>query len=352
MEKKTFKLWAISDAHVGTDILHGRRSLEEAILQSENGESGGGPAFEWDICVNLGDFTGSQFPPDDDEGRLVVEQYSVSKKHKREDFYDVIGNHDATRHGVTPVQWWFRRWVDPMGENTGFSGVDKSRRTYPVEGTWEHYSFEVGNITFLMLADRNDFPPPMGRGEKGGYPAGTLSEETFSWWKKQVKQKKDNILITCAHHMLKNTTVATGLNEGCDGDYHGRMRDGAPQGASFIYFIGDRPDSMEIEKFLTENQQDVDLWMGGHTHTHPDDILNGRGHVESQFGTHFVNVSALTRYHGKHPERAIPMSRLLTFTEGSEQVKIECYLHTSDHAPQGWYHPVTKTLVLSKPFRM
>ena len=33
---KNFKLWAISDAHVGTDIKYGRESLAEADLQSEN----------------------------------------------------------------------------------------------------------------------------------------------------------------------------------------------------------------------------------------------------------------------------------------------------------------------------
>ena len=74
MSEDTFKLWAISDAHVGTDIKHGRHSLSEPILQSENGGDDGGPPFEWDICVNLGDFTGSQLPPTDDEGPLVVEQ--------------------------------------------------------------------------------------------------------------------------------------------------------------------------------------------------------------------------------------------------------------------------------------
>ena len=50
---KKFKLWAISDAHVGTDIKYGRESLAEAVLQSEN-------SFDWDVCVNLGDFSGSQ----------------------------------------------------------------------------------------------------------------------------------------------------------------------------------------------------------------------------------------------------------------------------------------------------
>ena len=31
------------------------------------------------------------------------------------------------------------------------------------------------------------------------------------------------------------------------------------------------------------------------------------------------------------------MSRLFTFTEGSDQVRVQCYLHTSQYRPQGWY---------------
>ena len=69
------------------------------------------------------------------------------------------------------------------------SGDDKNNAdACPIEGTWEHYSFEVGNIIFLMLADRNDLPPPIGRGSYGGYPAGAISEETFSWWRKKIKE--------------------------------------------------------------------------------------------------------------------------------------------------------------------
>ncbi len=26
----------------------------------------------------------------------------------------------------------------------------------PIEGTWERYSFKVGNLNFLMMSDRND----------------------------------------------------------------------------------------------------------------------------------------------------------------------------------------------------
>jgi len=45
------------------------------------------------------------------------------------------------------------------------------------------------------------------------------------------------------------------------------------------------------------------------------------------------------------------MSRLLKFTEGSRDVRVQCYLHTSQHAPQGWYVKAEKTIRLAKPFR-
>jgi hypothetical protein len=32
-------------------------------------------------------------------------------------------------------------------------------------------------------------------------------------------------------------------------------------------------------------------------------------------------------------------------------VRVQCYLHTSQYAPQGWYPKAEHTLHLSKPFR-
>ncbi len=121
--RRAFRLWAISDAHVGTDLTHGRESLADAIRQSEQGSKEGGPPFDWDIAIHCGDLSGNQGPPQDDEGREVVRQFAAAKKHRREDFYNLVGNHDANRAGE-PTQWWFRKWVDPIGESTEFSGVD------------------------------------------------------------------------------------------------------------------------------------------------------------------------------------------------------------------------------------
>ena len=74
----TFRLWTIGDAHVGTDLKHRRESLAEAIRQSERGGSEAGPRFDWDVALNVGDFSGNQGPPTDEEGREVVRQYAAA----------------------------------------------------------------------------------------------------------------------------------------------------------------------------------------------------------------------------------------------------------------------------------
>jgi hypothetical protein len=269
--------------------------------------------------------------------------------------YDLAGNHDASGPDEE-TQWWFRKWVDPTGENTATSGVDPRRRKFPVQGTWERYSFRVGNLLLLVMSDRNDGGPPVGRSQQGGYPSGAVTRETFDWWRKMVEQHPDSVVICAHHHMLKETTVASGPWEGYrrnpQGEYvshyHGYFPDGGPEGASYLYWLGDRPDVGAFETYLAEHPGAIDLWLGGHTHTHPDDRHGGRGHVERKWDATFINCAALSRYHAR--KTTLPMSRLLTFTVGSSDVRVQCYLHTSQHAPQGWYAPAERTIPLSRPF--
>ena len=46
--------------------------LADVILQAERGGADGGPPFEWVILLDIGDLSGSQTPPDDEEGKEVV----------------------------------------------------------------------------------------------------------------------------------------------------------------------------------------------------------------------------------------------------------------------------------------
>jgi len=217
----TFQLWAFSDTHVATDDRNGRKSLAEAISQSEIGGKEGGPPFDWDIAINAGDMSGAQGLPLDEEGEEIVRQFRTLTKHKREDIYDICGNHD--RSGLSqPDAWWFQKWLDPLGQHTEFSGVNPAKRPYPIDGTWERYSFRVGNILFLMMSDRNEPSQKIGRGTLGGHPGGVVSGETFAWWKKMVEANPDSIIISVHHYVLKNTTVASGEWEGMSKDDNGK----------------------------------------------------------------------------------------------------------------------------------
>ena len=69
---RTFRVWVFADAHVGTDKAHGRESLATALRQSESV-----PDLEWDIALDLGDLSGAQGTPQDEEGQEIVRQFSV-----------------------------------------------------------------------------------------------------------------------------------------------------------------------------------------------------------------------------------------------------------------------------------
>ncbi len=353
-DRQFFRVWAFGDAHVGSDLRHGRESLADAIRQSE-GLDPAVPGFAWDLAVDVGDMSGGQAVPEDAEGVEIVRQFKALSRHAREAVYNVSGNHD--RSGLNePPAWWWRKWVDPMGENTATSGVDAARRPYPVQGTWERYSFRVGNLLFLMMSDINEPSQSVGRGDLGGNPAGVVSGETFRWWQEQVAAHPADIIISVHHYMLKDTTTASGEWEGMRRDasgnwtshYHGLKPLGAPKGASYLYFVDSKPDAQAFEQYLASRPGAIALWLGGHTHTHPDDTYGGKSMIATRWNTHFINVAALSRHHGR---TNVPMSRLLTFKHGSDQVRVQCYMHSSEFLPLGWYEKAEQTLVLPRAFQ-
>ena len=142
------------------------------------------------------------------------------------------------------------------------------------------------------MSDVNEPSQTVGRGTLGGNPAGVVTGETFAWWREQVETHPDHIVVSAHHYMLKNTTVASGDWEGVKRDadghwqshYHGYKPQGAPIGASYLYFVDSRPDSGAIEQYLESHPGSIDLWLGGHTHTHPDDTHGGKSHVETKWG--------------------------------------------------------------------
>jgi len=362
-----FRVWAAGDSHVPADIRRGRESLAKAIRQSEGVERGA-PGFAWDVMIDVGDLSASQFPPTDEDGRVLVRQYQALTRHRREDVYNLAGNHDGVYYDHGPGSW-FRKWGDPLGEHTKWSGVDASRRRFPVEGTWERYRFQAGNLLFLMLSDRNSAPAPVGRGHsseklKGGFPAGAVTRETFQWWKRQVEENQDKLIVTACHHVLRDTTTRSAYGGGAG--FHGAS--GGVEGSGYLYFVieNDDPDDFRytqsepdkpgpFEVFLDEFQRQhgrpaIDLWVGGHSHSmSPLQVYEGKGLIEQRWGVTFLQASGLTQHHGG----GLPMSRLLTFRQGQDRLTIQLYLHepypAQDH-PVGWYEKASKEVPLRHPF--
>jgi hypothetical protein len=131
-------------------------------------------------------------------------------------------------------------------------------------------------------------------------------------------------------------------------EYHGKYGDA--EGASYLYWVGDDTDATVFQDYLEAHPGAIDLWLAGHTHTHPDDRYGNKSHIERRWGVTFANVAALTRHHHVKHRPLFPLSRLLTFVDGSREARIQCYLHTSDYAAQGWYAPAERTIPLRLPF--
>jgi len=352
-------IWIFGDAHVHTEIRNGYLSLESAIKDSLIGGDEGGESFEWDIALNTGDYKGAQDCPKAASAQTIVAQFENSGV-DRNRIYSVIGNHDSNEHGAS----WFRRYIDPLGNNSNYSGVNNHLRPYKTSGNWDHYKFKVGNILFLLLGDNNFGGPPFGRDCEGGAPAGRYTKETFDWWVDQVESNQEMIIVTVAHHALYNTTIFTGFDEAAELGIHGGKTWADQKGSSMIYaigdwtidgynqdheFIGDRP--FGFKKFLKENPGAIDFWIHGHTHytVHPGKSANEKSDIERVHGVWFINAGAIAKYHGR-PD--VPFSRLLTFTEGNAVANLKTYLHTGtwNGQAEGFYEEVERNLEVSKPY--
>ena len=147
---------------------------------------------------------------------------------------------------------------------------------------------------------------------------------------------------------MKETTVGSGPWEGYlrrndkwIPHYHGYFPDGAPEGASYLYFVDRKPDAQAFENYLAKHQGSVAFWLGGHTHTHPDDRLNGRSHIEQKWGTTFVNLSDPGEHSYIFMGRAGSIDHILVAKHMLSRVESDCvHVNTlvarqnSDHDPK------------------
>lgn len=308
-----------------------------ALTDSEKPEFGG-----WDVAIDLGDHAGNALP-NDAAGIEVLRQFGALVNHPRGAIYSLSGNHDREGPGE-PDGWWFRRYLDPMGENPDVSGVVAANRPYLVVGEWDRYKFQIGNIVFLMMSDVVR-PQTNLRGVNGGDPGGVVRQATFDWWKQQVEGYRggSEIVITCHHYLLKNTTCCTGDFEGgtidAEGNYqqhyHGPGKE--PIGAGRLHYIDERSNVDDFVAHLTEHPGDVDVWLGAHSHVAPAVQVAGRALREYRLGCHFINCAALTKHHASAVAKPLhPRSRMFLFMDGAGQLIMRNWYHDDSYAPVGF----------------
>lgn len=269
--RKQIRIGVWACPHPKSDLNNGRDSISETIKNMENGEG-----ITTDAVFILGDFSHNQYPPtlvdedDIDGGEDIVRQFATGLRYGREHYYTIRGNHD----GGDLNNDWFNRYIDSFGENTVYSGVDNSLRPYPIirDGVNEdHYAIVIGNILFLMINDCNDVLAPVGRsgGGSGGYPSGTISTLSWAWMQQMIIDYPNHTVIVCHHNLLKDTTIATGDNEGVNGGYHGASGQSVASGRiENIYNRTDDTytDSSAIISYMNANNGKIWAWFGGHTH--------------------------------------------------------------------------------------
>jgi len=335
-----------------TDVTFGpRNSFADALAQVE-GNSG----FDPDFAIHLGDYAAFQdakdVTTDAAEGVVVASQLNSGTKITREKVYGCHGNHDAGDDEML----WYNKYVDDFGNNTASSGVNNSLRPFPMTGVEnKHYKIETGNIVWLFLFDQNDQVNPTGRdGMTGGHPSGTVTAETSDWWQAEVTAgfAAGKNVITCAHHALKDTTIATGDNEGVDGGYHGTT--GIPVGSGRLHSIlTDRAlnlhedDQTRFSTYMAANSGKCVGWFCAHTHQVVGDSFNGRDWNDTQNGCLFTSVGSLAKFHGTgyHPQ-----SVAFILEPGSTTAKIYKFLHNDDHRSVGFDSTFVLNLTLNFPF--
>ncbi len=172
----------------------------------------------------------------------------------------------------------------------------------------------------------------------GNHDRSGLNEPQAWWWRKWVDPTGKNTAHSRVHSERRPYPI-----EGRWERYSFRV------GNILFLMMGDinEPTQTIGRGDLGGNPGAVDIWLGGHTH--PDDTYGGKAHVETKWGgpTHFINAASLTRFHGA---MSVPKSRLFTFTSGQAEVRVQCYMHTSEFLPQGWYDKAERTLTLSRRF--
>lgn len=359
--QETFSLWATSDPHVIREELvdsfdqsaFSRESMRIAVEQADSSNG-----FHYDIGICLGDLLDFDYETVE-SFQKYLNQLSYSSKDKH-CWYHVGGNNDENsvlNDGVSIDNEYYRQYIDPVGEFTEISGIDNSRRPYPVTGTYERYYFDVGNIRFLFLSDRNDLPAPYGRGEGGYFVDGAITLDTYKWFVDMIIKNPDRIIAICCHHPLKDTTIGTTIDASWEGQFmtaynEKNKKEPTNRLQSVLHQIYDI-DTFDTPKFrnlLGQNTGVVDMWISGHVHHLLEQTFKGKGKYAYAFGGHHFNVGTICRF--RHPYNIISaQSNLFTFKDRSNTFESSVYVHDHPSIPTGFYEPEHRLLSLKKPFQ-
>lgn len=331
------KIWATGCWHTPKDVdLVSRYPYDVSKTQVEG-------VFDYDLVLALGDFESDQdFPTGGDTQTIAQVKTDIDAETNTGKIYPIAGNHDGGDDNMD----WYKAAV--------WDYIDHSNQPFQKLGQktnweWERYYMKIGNVLIVMLSDRNDLPYPVGRGGSvvtGGHPSGAITKETLEWLEALIIANPDYNIITCHHNLPRETTVATGINEG--NVYHGDS--GIPEGRGALWSIFDEdiPSSSDGgSEFsdLLEAHDNVVAHFGAHTHAKVDVSHYGRGIMEIVDSVPYFNIGNLTTMHGT-TYLMHPYSTFFEFANNNLSVTVKVYKHDTQDYPQGFYAPAQTTLAL------
>ena len=343
-------IWVSGCSHCPADTTEPGNSRESIGIAIDQIDAG---AFSFDAAVMLGDFDSNQNPPvvgDTVEGEDCSGQLNSSATFDRAKIYTMSGNHDC---GDAEVDW-FLRYIDPLGDNTAFSGVNAANMPYPQTlmeaGSWHSYYITIGNVRIIMLSDRNELPFPWGRGGSvisGGHPSGAITKDTWEWTKTLLADTSFNYII-CTHANPRLTTIATPDGDRACGS-HGTSGIEAGSGSLYSIYDEDIEENTDdattqfLDYFNDNPNHTCVMWLGSHSHNKIGDACGtgSRTIKWTQHGVQFLNIANLTKYHGDQGGAKPIDPKSWLFNINNSRINCKMYLHmiSDDSHPIGFYDP-------------
>jgi hypothetical protein len=147
-----------------------------------------------------------------------------------------------------------------------------------------YYSVKIGNILILCLSDEINNSPT------------EISDSTFNWWKEQVINNQDKIIITMTHAYLEQSKLF-----------------------GYRFHRSNILNSTRFADVLKKYR--VDLWLAGHT-TAPSSLGYNKARIKELNNTLFINISAIRKEFGIEIE-----SRLIILENNSNKLLIKMRNH-------------------------